>query len=274
MSLLKKKKALVMGVANRKSIAWGIAKALNTNGASVALSCVEKSVKRVKKLAKEINCEHVFSCDAQKDKDIINLFNQIDRTFEGKLDIFVHSIAYADINFLGGEFIRITREAWIQALEISAYSFVVCMREARSLMKSSGGGSAITLTFIGARDVVPGYNIMGVAKAALECSVRYLAYDLGPENIRVNAIDPSPVRTISALAIEDFESSLELMKQQSPLMRNISVDEIGNTAVFLASNLSSGITGCLIPVDAGTHILSRPSKTRKKYYLNNSEESG
>jgi len=265
MGLVEGKHALVIGVANKMSLAWAIARAMHAQGAHVVLGCVESARKRVEKLGREIGCDQVFACDVRKDDEIEGLFQRTGDFFHGRLDILVHSIAYANLNYLGGEFIGVTREAWNEALEISAYSFVACMRAARELMRAAEGASAMALTFAGGREVVPGYNIMGIAKAALECSVRYLAYDLGPEKIRVNAISPGPVRTISALAVAGFETGLRTMEEQAPLLRNVLVEEVGHTAVFLASSLSSAITGCILPVDAGAHILSRPSIARKEH---------
>ena len=265
MGLLEGKKALVIGVANKMSLAWAIARAMHAQGAHVALGCVEGARKRVEKLGREIGCDQVLVCDVRKDDEIEGLFQRIGDLFQGRLDILVHSIAYADLKYLGGEFIGVTRGAWNEALEISAYSFVACMRAARNLMRAAEeGASAMTLTYSGGREVVPGYNIMGIAKAALESSVRYLAYDLGPEKIRVNAISPGPVRTISALAVAGFETGLKTMEEHAPLLRNVLVEEVAHTAVFLASSLSSAITGCILPVDAGAHILSRPSIARRE----------
>ncbi|MEW6259147.1 MAG: enoyl-ACP reductase [Thermodesulfobacteriota bacterium] len=265
MGLIEGKNALVIGVANKMSLAWAIARAMHDQGAHVALGCVESARKRVEKLGREIGCNQVLVCDVRKDDEVHRLFQRTGDFFQGRLDILVHSIAYADLQYLGGEFIGVTREAWTEALEISAYSFVACVRAARDLMRASEGASAMTLTFAGGREVVPGYNIMGIAKAALECSVRYLAYDLGPEKIRVNAISPGPVRTISALAVAGFETGLKTMVEHAPLLRNVLVEEVAHTAVFLASSLSNAITGCILPVDAGAHILSRPSIARKEH---------
>lgn len=267
MELLAGRKALVLGVANKMSLAWAIARAFREHGAQVALSCLESSRRKVEKLATSWNCGPVLVCDLRRDEDVVRLFQDVGRHFEGTLDILVHSVAYADLNFLGGEFIKTPRAAWNEALEISAYSLVACVREARTLLKASGHGSVITLTYAGSQEVVPGYNIMGVAKAALECSVRYLAYDLGPENIRVNALSPGPVRTISALAVQNFELGLRMAQEHAPMLRNITAEEVGAAAVFLASNLAAPLTGCVLPVDAGLHILSRPSIARSDLKL-------
>lgn len=262
MKLLEGKKAAVIGVANKMSLAWAVARAFRDHGADVALSCVEGSRRKVEKLAAQWDCGPVLTCDLRRDEEVSRLFEDVGRAFGGSLDILVHSVAYADLNFLGGEFVRTSRTVWSEALDISAYSLVACVREARQLLKASGDGSVMTLSYAGAREVVPGYNIMGVAKAALECAVRYLAYDLGPENIRVNALSPGPVRTISALAVQNFELALRTMEGHAPMLRNIAAEEVGAAAVFLASPLAKAITGCILPVDAGAHILCRPSIAR------------
>ncbi|HEY8240048.1 MAG TPA: SDR family oxidoreductase, partial [Kiritimatiellia bacterium] len=171
------------------------------------------------------------------------------------LDILVHSIAYAELTDLGGEFIGVNRQGWNTAMEISAYSLVALSRAARPLMKAAGGGSILTVTFIGSRGVAPGYNVMGVAKAALEASVRYLAYDLGPEGIRVNAISAGPVETPSSMVVEDFKNSRDIVSRSAPLLRNVEAEDVAQSALWLASDLSSGVTGAILPVDAGMHSL-------------------
>uniref|UniRef100_A0A832A4Q3 Enoyl-[acyl-carrier-protein] reductase [NADH] n=1 Tax=Desulfacinum infernum TaxID=35837 RepID=A0A832A4Q3_9BACT len=256
------KKALVLGVANKMSLAWAIARAFRAHGADVALGCVESSRRRVEKLAREAGCGPVLVCDVRREDDIGALFRKLAEVFEGRLDILVHSIAYADLEYLGGEFIGTPRRVWTEALEISAYSFLACVREGRPLLRASQGASVITLSYAGSREVVPGYNIMGVAKAALESAVRYLAYDLGPENIRINALSPGPVRTVSALAVQNFETALKVMESHAPMLRNVTAEEVAAAALFLASPLSRAMTGCVLPVDAGAHILCRPSIAR------------
>lgn len=265
MGLLDGKKALICGVTNKKSIAWGIAKSLYANGARLAFACVEGNLRRVKKLVPQVECDTVISCDVQKDEEIVRALDEVGCAYDGGLDILVHSIAYADLNDLGGEFIDISRHGWNNALAISAYSLVCLARYSRPLMNKSGGGSIITLSFMGGDKVVPGYNIMGVAKSALEMSVRYLAYDLGPENIRVNAISAGPVTTISSLAVEDFETSLHSVKKHSPLLRNVTLEDLGGAAVFLASDLSSAVTGEIVCVDAGVHIMAPATKPHPKW---------
>ena len=251
MGLLTGKKALVSGVANRRSIAWGIAQVFHEQGARVALTCVESTHRRVAKLAAEIGSDLVFPCDVVKDEDIVGAFEKIGTAFDGKLDVLVHSIAYARLEEMSGEFLSVTREGWRVALEVSAYSLVAMARAGRPLMKAAGGGSIVALTFAGSTRVVPGYNMMGVAKAALESTVRYLAYDLGPDGIRVNALSPGPIPTVSAVVIERFDDSLQSMTTHSPLLRNVTPRDVANAAVFCAADFSSAITGATLPIDAG-----------------------
>ena len=259
MRLLDGKKALVTGVANKRSIAWGIARALHFHGAEVAFTCIEGNLRRVKTLAQQVNSEIVIPCDVQKDDDIVSAVDEVKEFFNGKLDIFVHSIAFAGLEDIGGEFISVSRSGWNLALEISAYSLVAFARHVRPLMNAAGGGTIITMTFGGANAVVPGYNIMGVAKAALNAAIIYLAYDLGPDNIRVNGIAAGPVPTLSSQMIENFETALKLVEEKSPLLRNITVENLGDTAVYLASELSSTLTGTIMKVDSGMHVLCPPT---------------
>lgn len=268
MGLLDGKKALVCGVANKKSIAWGIAQTLHAHGARLAFTCLENNVRRLNKLAPQVNSEIIIPCDVQKEEDIAHALDEVSTAFDGKLDILVHAVAYANMDDLGGEFISISKSGWNLALEVSAYSLIAFARYARSLMNASGGGSIITLTFSGGELVVPGYNIMGIAKAALNMSVRYLAYDLGPENIRVNAISAGPIQTLSSLAVEEFDVALRMVEEYSPLLRNITLEDLGKTAVYLASHLSSAVTGTIINVDSGTKILCPPSVPHRKFICN------
>jgi enoyl-[acyl-carrier protein] reductase I len=263
--LLRGKAALISGVTNRNSIAWGIAEALYARGARIAFACLESNVRRVRKLAPQVHSDIIIPCDVRDDHMIAQAFDEVKEVFDGRLDILVHSIAYADLNDIGGEFIRISRSGWNKALEISAYSLVAFARHSRPLMNSSGGGSIITLTFGGAEKVVPGYNIMGVAKAALDATVRYLAYDLGPENIRVNAISAGPIMTPSSVVVEDFTMALKMMEERSPMLRNITVEDVGGAAVYLASDLSRCVTGAVIKVDSGMNIMAAPTKVHLKH---------
>jgi enoyl-[acyl-carrier protein] reductase I len=264
MGLLNGKRALITGVANKKSIAWGIARKFYNQGAQLAFTCLESNVRRMKKLAPQVDSDIIIPCDVQKDKEIEFAFAEINAAFGGTLDILVHCIAYADLEDLGGEFIGISRSGWNLALEISAYSLVAFTRYARPLMNAAGGGSIITLTFLGGHKVVPGYNIMGVAKAALDMSIRYLAYDLGPEKIRVNAISAGPIPTISSLAVEDISKALRINAESSPLLRNITQEDLGSTAVYLASDLSGAVTGEVLNVDAGMNILCPAVRQHRK----------
>ncbi len=263
MALLDGTKALVSGVANKKSIAWGIAQALYAHGCQIAFTCHPTNLRRLRKLAPQVDSEIIISCDVGQDEEIIRAFDQVGTVFDGKLDILVHSIAYANIDDLGGEFIKTSRAGWNLALDISAYSLVAFTRCARPLMNAARGGSIMTLTF-GSGRVHPGYNIMGVAKAALEMTVRYLAYDLGPENIRVNAIESGPIQTISSQAIEGLTFGLRAMDERSPLLRNITLEDIGKTAVYLASEFSLAVTGAVIKVDSGINTMCPATVPHRK----------
>jgi enoyl-[acyl-carrier protein] reductase I len=255
MRLLEGKKALVCGVANRRSIAWGIAQAFHQQGAQLAFTCLESGRRRVAKLAAELESDLVFPCDVSKDEDISRAFDEVAKALDGKLNVLVHSIAYARLEDLGGEFLKVSRDGWRVALETSAYSLVAMARAARPLMKAAGGGSVITLSFQGSLKVVPCYNVMGVAKAALESAVRYLAYDLGPDGIRVNALSPGPIPTASSLVIEQFEESTRRVEEQSPLLRSVTLQDVGAAAVFYAADTSGMITGSVLNVDGGMGIL-------------------
>ena len=265
MGLLEGKKALIAGVATKKSIAWGIAQALYDQGARLAFTCVENNIRRVKKLASQVDSDIIIPCDVRQDEEFEYTFKALSEAFDGTLDILVHCIAYADLDDLGGEFINVSRAGWNLALEISAYSLVAFARCVRPLMNAAGGGSIMALTFYGGQKIVPGYNIMGVAKATLNASVRYLAYDLGPENIRVNAISAGPISTVSSLAVEDFTIGLRMTEERAPLLRKITLKDLGSTAVYLSSDLSSAVTGEIIYVDAGINIISPATKPHRKF---------
>ncbi len=254
MGLLTGKRALVSGVANGRSLAFGIAQAFQAHGASVALTCLPASHRRVTALAGALGAPAVISCDVRDDSHIARAFEQAGDVFGGTLDVFVHAIAAARLDDMTGEFIGVTREGWREALDVSAYSLVAMSRAARPLM-TPAGGSILTLTFAGSSRVAPGYNMMGVAKAALESCVRYLAHDLGPQGIRVNALSPGPVATVSAMVVEGFDAALESARRHAPLRRGTSAKDVGDAAVFLASDLSRGVTGAVLPVDAGLGAL-------------------
>ncbi|HKG57545.1 MAG TPA: enoyl-ACP reductase [Candidatus Limnocylindrales bacterium] len=257
MGLLDGKKALIFGVANDHSIAWGIARALHDEGATVGFSSVESLIeKRVRPLASSIGSTFVEPCDVQSDDQIRDVMDKW-RTAEGDLDILVHALAFAKREDLEGGFVRTSREGFALALDVSAYSLVALAREARPLLKA--GSSVITLTYYGAEKVVGNYNVMGVAKAALEASVRYLAADLGPDGIRVNAISAGPVRTLAAAGIAGFKKMYGAFAEVAPLRSNITIEDVGKTAVYLASDLSSAVTGEVIYVDGGFNVLGVPT---------------
>jgi enoyl-[acyl-carrier protein] reductase I len=253
MGLLSGKKALILGVANDRSIAWGISKAFHQEGAELGFTFLGEALeKRVRPLAESIGSKFIFPCDVSQDDQINQLFQAVAKQW-GKFDILVHAIAFANKDELGGFFYNTSRPGFHLALDISAYSLIAVTRPAVPLLNP--GGSIITLTYYGSEKVVPNYNIMGVAKAALEASVRYLAYDLGPQQIRVNAISAGPIKTLAASGVSGFKSMLKASETTTPLKRNVSQDEVGSTALYLASSLASGVTGEIIFVDAGANII-------------------
>jgi enoyl-[acyl-carrier protein] reductase I len=256
MKLLEGKKALIFGIANKRSIAWGIAKAFHEQGAELGFSYgIPQLEKRVMPLAEQVGVSFVEMADVTKDEDITAVFEKAAGYF-GNIDILVHSIAYAKQEDLTGRFVDTSRDGFAMALDISAYSLVALTRHAKELMPD--GGSVVTMSYYGAEKAVPHYNSMGVAKAALEASVRYLALDLGPDGIRVNAISAGPIKTLSAAGIADFRKMLRYTEERNPLRRNVDQDEVGRTAVYLCSDLGSGVTGEVVHVDAGYHILGMP----------------
>ena len=257
MGLLDGKKALIFGVANDHSIAWGIARALHDEGALVGFSSVESLIeKRVRPLAQSIGSTFVEPCDVQSDEQIKAVMDKW-RSAHGQLDILVHALAFARREELEGAFVDTSRDGFTLALDVSAYSLVALVREARSLLHS--GSSVLTLTYYGAEKVVSHYNVMGVAKAALEACVRYLAADLGPAGIRVNAISAGPVRTLAAAGISGFKKMYGSFAEVAPLRANITPEDVGRSAVFLASDLSSAVTGEVLYVDGGFNILGVPT---------------
>lgn len=256
MKLLEGKKAMVFGIANKHSIAWGIAQMLHEQGAEVGLSYgIPQLEKRVMPLAAEIDVEFVDRCDVTKDEEIDATFGRIKEHF-GTLDILVHAIAYAPREELTGRYVDTSREGFKTALDVSAYSLVALTRAAEELMPE--GGSVLCLSYYGAEKVVPHYNVMGVAKAALEASTRYLAADLGPSNIRVNAISAGPIKTLSASGVAGFRKMLSYVAERTPLRRNVDQEEVAKSALWLVSDLSSGVTGEVVYVDAGYNILGMP----------------
>ncbi len=252
MGILEGKKGLVLGVANDKSIAWGVAQAARREGATLGLNYLgEQMERRVRPLAESLDAEIIAPMDVSDDASIEAFFAQVKDQW-GELDFIVHSIAYANKDALRDRFSTTSRADFRLALDISAYSFIACARQAAPLMKN--GGSMVTMTYLGAERAVPGYNIMGVAKAALEASTRYLAQDLGPDNIRVNSLSAGPIRTLAASAVGNFRKLMEKSARGSMLGRNVTQDEVGNTCVYLVSDLSSGVTGEVHYVDAGFHV--------------------
>lgn len=256
MGVLDGKRALVFGLANDHSIAWGIAKALHEAGATLGFSSVEMLLeKRVKPLADSLGSTFVEPCDVQNDDDIARVFKRWGDEV-GQLDILIHAVAFANKDELGGEFIRTSREGFMLAHDVSAYSLVALAREARPLM--TDGGSILTMSYYGAEKAVVNYNVMGVAKASLEACVRYLAVDLGKEGIRVNAISAGPLRTLAASGVAGFKKMHRLFEEIAPMHRPLSIDDIGNSAVYLTSEMARGVTGEIHYVDGGYNIIGVP----------------
>jgi enoyl-[acyl-carrier protein] reductase I len=245
--------AVVFGLANKRSIAWGIAQGLHAAGAKMIITYQNERMElEAKDLILSLPGAEAYCCDVAKDDEITNLFAEL-KSKHGKLHTVVHSIGYAPAEELKNDFVNTTREGFRIAHDISVYSLIALARGAAPLMED--GGSILTLSYYGAEKVVPHYNVMGVAKAALECTVRYLAYDLGPKKIRVNAISAGPIKTLAARGIGDFSTMLKSHAERAPLKRNVEVSEVGGTAVFLASDAGSGITGEVIYVDCGYNIM-------------------
>lgn len=247
--LLKGKRALIIGVANERSIAWAIAQNFKKEGAEIALTYVNDAIKkRVGPLSGELGSKILLPCDVSSDESIHQLFVELKKSWD-HFDILVHAVAFANKDELTGNFVTTSREGFRLALDISAYSLIGLTREALPMLNS--GASILTLSYYGASKVVQNYNVMGVAKAALESTVRYLAWDLGTKNIRVNAISAGPIKTLAAAGIRGFRSLLDSVGQLSALKRNVSADEVGKSALYFASDLSSGVTGEVHFVDAG-----------------------
>jgi enoyl-[acyl-carrier protein] reductase I len=258
MGVLEGKKALIVGVGNQRSIAWGIATAFQREGAQLAFTYLNDRFKEnVSKLVETLPGHEqmpVLLCDAAKPEDVKGLIAEIDKRWGG-LDILVHSIAFAPAEDLRGRFHEISRDGVLTAVDVSAYTLVSLSRAALPLFEKSGGGAVMALTFNAVERVVPSYNSMAIAKAALETCVRYLAVDLGPSNVRVNTISAGPLRTLSASAVKGISQARDLMEAKAPLRRNITQDEVGNVAVFLASDWSRAVTGGTIYADNGLNIV-------------------
>ena len=250
------KTGLVLGVANRRSIAWGIAQQLADGGAQLAFTYQgERIEKNVRDLAETVGSPLITSCDVRLDEDLERVFAEVGEAFDGKLDLLVHSVAFADARDLEGRFTDTPRERFWLALDVSAYSLVACARLAEPLMEAAGGGSIMTMTYLGGERAVPHYNVMGVAKATLDSSVRYLAWDLGQKNIRVNAVSAGPVRTLAARSIAGFPTMEAIVEERAPLHRPIDADDVGTAAAFLLSDEAKNVTGTTLYVDSGYHAM-------------------
>ncbi|MBI4276962.1 MAG: enoyl-ACP reductase [Armatimonadetes bacterium] len=256
--LLADKKALIMGVANKRSIAWGIAQGFRREGAELAFTYQNERLKdNLMELLREVpggESAPTLPCDVQQDDQVAEVFRALGDRW-GKLDVVVHSLAFADREDLNRAFSEISRKGYTLALDISAYSLICCARAAKPLLQASGGGSIMTMTYNAVERVVPSYNVMAVAKAALETGVRYLAAELGPANIRVNAISAGPLKTLAASAVRGISQFRDVVEEKAPLRRNITQEDVGDAAVFLASDLSRAVTGNIIFVDSGFHIM-------------------
>ena len=261
MKLMSGKKGLIMGVANERSIAWGISQKLSENGAELAFTYLGEALKkRVVPLAEKLNSKLIFNCDVEKKDDVIKLFENI-RSSMGEIDFVVHAIAYSDKSELTGEYLKTTRENFLKSMLISCFSFTEVAREASRIMKK--GGSLITLSYEANR-AIPNYNVMGVCKAALESSVKYLARDLGQKNIRVNAISAGPIKTLAASAIGDAKFLYKWNADHSFLKRNVDNIDVGNSALYLLSDMAGGVTGEIHYVDQGYNFIGMPKTDNLK----------
>jgi len=255
MGLLKGKKAVIFGVANERSIAWAISQKLHEAGAELAFTYAGEILKgRVTPLAESLGSKIVLPCDVTNDAEIDAVFDRLSADW-GSVDILIHSLAFANKEELKGEFLDTSREGFTMALDISAYSLVKLSNKATPLMEAAGGGSIVAMTYYGSEKVIPNYNVMGVAKAALETSVIYLAEDLGTRNIRINAISAGPIKTLAAMGISGLNAMLNHVGAKAPLRRNTHQNDVAGTALYLASELASGVTGEIIHVDCGYNII-------------------
>jgi enoyl-[acyl-carrier protein] reductase I len=259
MGLFTGKKGLVLGVANDFSIAWAIARKLLDEGAELGFTHLpgDKMERRVRRLAEPVGAKLIVPCDVQNDENVARTFDQAKQTY-GALDFVLHSIAFAPIEDLKCAFVDCSREGFKTAMDISVYSLAIVARNATRVMPE--GGAILTLTYFGGERVVPGYNMMGVCKAALDASVKYLAYDLGPKKVRVNAVSAGPVKTLAASAVGEFDELAGLYIAVSPMQRNITREEVGSAGMFLLSNLASGITGEIMHVDCGYSVMGSPGR--------------
>ena len=257
MGLMEGKKGLILGLANDHSIAWGIAQALHREGAEIGYTYVGETLeRRVRPLAESLGATLIEPCDVTNDEQIAALMDRARAAF-GQIDFLIHAVAYANKEELNGPYLRTTRAGFLTALEVSAYSLTALVKAADDLF--APGASILTLSYHGARKVMPNYNVMGVAKAALEASVYYLAADLGPRGIRINAISAGPIRTLAASGITGFRSLHRAFAEVSPMRRNVTIEDVGNTAVYLCSDLASSVTGEILYVDGGFNVMGAPS---------------
>jgi enoyl-[acyl-carrier protein] reductase I len=267
MGLLDGKVVLIFGVANKNSIAWGITKQLHAEGATIAMSYAGEALKkRVMPLAEEVGCDFVEECDVTDDAAMDAVFAKVAERY-GKLDVLVHAVAYAKRDDLDGRMVDVSRDGFLLALDISAYSLIGMTRRAEPLMKAAGGGSIMSLTYYAAEKVVPRYNAMAIAKAALENITRYLASDLGEHNIRVNSISAGPIKTLAAAGIPGFRLMLKYAESGAPMQRLVTQDQVGQTALWLASDLSNAVTGEVIHVDNGYHVMGMTLTAEERAYL-------
>jgi enoyl-[acyl-carrier protein] reductase I len=250
------KRGLVLGVANKRSIAWAIAKRLADGGASLAFTYQGERIEAgVRELAGTVDSPLVTECDVRSDDDVARVVAEVGEAFGGELDLLVHSVAFAAAEDLAGRFTDTPRERFWMALDVSAYSLVAVARAAEPLLAAAGGGSILTMTYLGGERAVPHYNVMGVAKAALDSSVQYLAWDLGQKNIRVNAISAGPVRTLAARSIAGFPTMEAIVEERSPLHRHVDADDVGAAAGYLLSDDAKNVTGTTLYVDSGYHAM-------------------
>ena len=255
--IMKNKIGIIMGVANDRSLAWGVTKALSDNGADVILTYQGEALKkRIVPLSEKVNAKGIFECDVSNEESIRSTFDEIHNKY-GKIDFIVHAIAYSDKEELKGKYIETSKKNFLQSMHISCYSFTAVANYASKIMND--GGSMLTLSYYGAEKVIPHYNVMGVAKAALEASVMYLSADLGDRAIRVNGISAGPDKTLAASGIGDFRYILKWNEYNAPLKRNTNLNDVGGAALFLLSNLSSGTTGEILHVDSGYHVVGMKS---------------
>ena len=255
--IMKNKIGVIMGVANDRSLAWGITKTLAENGADIILTYQGETLKkRIVPLSEKVNAKYILECDVSNEKSIKNTFDEIYQKY-GKIDFLVHAIAFSDKEELKGKYIETSRKNFLQTMDISCYSFTAVANNASKIMND--GGSIITLSYYGAEKVIPHYNVMGIAKAALEASVMYLAADLGDRDIRVNAISAGPIKTLAASGIGDFRYILKWNEYNAPLKRNTTLNDVGGAALFLLSNLASGTTGEILHADSGYHVVGMKS---------------